>query len=116
MNVSFEDFGANVPEKDRYERGVDYLLHEFDLGLEDAFYLVKNLKNNHSSVTIYAPSAIVMFYISSGQLYVQIDGDGFWHGSDFDMDTAKEILSAAVDGCEHFGERIPGTSREWDVY
>ena len=32
MYVSFKDFGANVPQKDRHERGVDYLWHEFDLG------------------------------------------------------------------------------------
>jgi hypothetical protein len=116
MNVSLKDFGANVSDKDHYERGVDYLWHEFELGLEDAFYLVRSLKNNRSSVTICAPSAIVDFYIFDDELNVQIDGDGFWHGSNLDLDTAKEILRVAVAGCEHFGEHMPGTNREWDVY
>ena len=116
MNVSFNDFGAKVPDKDRYERGVDYLWHEFDLEFEDAFYLIKSLKNNRSSVMICAPSAVVDFYIFDDELNVQIDGDGFWHGSNLDLDTAREILRVAVEGCEHFGERIPGTNLEWDVY
>jgi hypothetical protein len=115
MNVSFQDFGANVPGKDRYERGVDYLLHEFDLEFEDAFYLVEHLKNNRSSVTVYA-AAIVDYYIFDDELNVQIDGDGFWHASELDLDTAKIILRVAFDGCEHFGEQIPSTNREWDVY
>ena len=116
MNVSLKDFGANVPDKARYERGVDYLWHEFDLGFEDAFYLVKQLKNNRSSVTICAPSAIVDFYIFDDELNVQIDADGFWHASNLDLDTAKAILRAAFEGCEHFGEQIPGTNLTWDVY
>lgn len=116
MNISFQDFGVNVPEKDRYERGVDYLLHEFDLEFEDALYLVKQLRNNRSSVTIYAPSAIVDFYIFDNELNVQIDGDGFWHASNLDPDTAEQIMRVAFDGCEHFGEHIPSTNRNWDVY
>ena len=116
MNVSLKDFGANVPDKDRYERGIDYLWHEFDLEFEDAFYLVKQLKNNRSSVMVCTPSAIVDFYIFNDELNVQIDADGFWHGSNLDLDTAKEILRVAFKGCEHFGEYIPGTNRNWDVY
>ena len=116
MNVSLKDFGANVPDKGCYERGIDYPWHEFDLEFEDAFYLVKHLKNNHSSVAICAPSAIVDFYIFNDELNVQIDGDGFWHASNLDMDTAKEILRIASEGCEQFGEVIPGTNHDWDVY
>lgn len=116
MNVSLKDFGAHVPDKDRYERGVDYLLHEFDLGFEDAFYLVKCLKNNRSSVTVCAPAAVVDFYVFSGELNVQIDGDRFWHGSKLDLDTAREILRVAAEGCGDFGERMPGMGLAWDVY
>ena len=116
MNVSFKDFGANVPDKDRYERGVDYLWHEFDLEFEDAFYLVRQLKNNRSSVMICTPSAVVDFYIFNDELNVQIDADGFWHASNLGLDTAKEILKVAFEGCEHFGEYIPGTNLNWDVY
>ena len=75
------------------------------------------LKHEHSDVTIDARSAVVMFYISGGELYVQIDSpDGFWHGSNFDLSTAKEILRVAVEGNGQFGERMQGTDREWDVY
>jgi hypothetical protein len=116
MNVSFTDFGANVPNKDRYERGIDYLWHEFDLEFEDAFNLISQLKNNRSSVTVCTPSAIVDFYIFHGELNAQIDADGFWHASNLDLDTAKEILKVASEGCENFGEYIPGTNLNWDVY
>ena len=116
MNISLKDFGANVPGKDRYERGVDYLWHEFDLDFEDAFYLVKQLKNNRSSVIVHAPSAVVDFYVFNDELNVQIDGDGFWHESNIDLEVAREILRVAWEGCEHFGSQIPGTNREWDAY
>lgn len=119
MNVTFDDYGPNVPDKERYEHGVDYLSHEFDLGFEDAFYLVSQLKNNRSSVQIGAPMASVLFYIFDNLLHVQIDGcgdPGFWHGSNLDLPTAREILRVATDGCEDFGMHIPGTDREWDVY
>jgi hypothetical protein len=118
MNISFDDYGSNVPRKERYERGIDYLSHEFDLGFEDAFYLVSHLKNNRSSVSICAPAAIVEFYVFDNELNVQIDGygSGFWHASNLDLPTAREILRVASDGCEDFGARIHGTNREWDVY
>jgi hypothetical protein len=117
MYVSFRDFGPNVPTKDRYERGVDYLEHEFDFDIEKAVQLVEFLKHEHSDVIIDAPPALVIFYISGGELYVQIDTpDGFWHGSNFDLKTAREILRVAVEGDGQFGEHMPGTDREWDVY
>jgi len=116
MNVSFKDFGANVPDKEHYECGVDYLWHEFNLEFGDAFYLVEKLKNNRSSVMVSAPSAFVDFYIFDDALHVQIDADGFWHESNLDLQVAKEILRVAWEGCEHFGSQIPGTNREWDAY
>jgi hypothetical protein len=116
MKVSFKDFSATVPEKDSYERGVDYLCHEFDLKFEDALYLLKHLRNNRSSLLFYAPSAVVDFYIYGGELNVQIDGDRFWHASNLELEAAEEILKATFEGREDFGEQMPGTNREWDVY
>ena len=117
MEVRFNDFGPDVPQKHRYLRGVDFLKHEFDLGLEDAFYLVRHLKNNRSSVCVYAGYAVVDFYISEDQLYVEIDtASGFWHGSNFDLPSAKAILQVVFEGSEEFGSQIPGTTRPWDVY
>jgi len=116
MNVSFKDFSRDVPEKDRYEQGVDYLRHDFDLGLEDAFYLVSHLKRERSSVTIYAPSVDVEFFMFSGKLHVQIGGYSTWAASDLELDVAKEILRATYEGREDFGTTIPGTNNEWGAY
>jgi hypothetical protein len=116
MNVSFQDFSPNLPDKERYERGVDYLWHDFDLEFEDAFHLIKPLKNNRSSVIIYSPSAAVDFYIFDGMLCVQIDGDGFWHETNIDLKIAKEILKATYESCADFGTQIPGTNQQWEAY
>ena len=114
MKVSFKEFSSNVPDKDRYELGIDYLHHDFDLELEEAFYLVSQLKHNRSSVAIYTPSAVVDFFIDRDGLHVQIDGNSTWASSDFDA--AREILRAAYEGCEDFGTTIPGTTIEWGSY
>ena len=114
MNVGFQDFRPDVPDKDFYERGVDYLWQDFDLDLADTFNLLKQLKTNRSSLVVYAPSVIVDFYIFDNMLCVQIDGDGFWHESDLDLETAKEILRVAFDGCDDFGSQVPGTNRHWE--
>ena len=116
MKVSFKDFGPHVPDKDRYERGIDYLHHDFDLELDDAFYLVSQLKHNRSSVAIYTTSTVVDFLIDRDGLNVQIDGNSTWVASDLDLDVAKEILKATYAGCEDFGTTIPGTTIEWDAY
>ncbi|HEX8289122.1 MAG TPA: hypothetical protein VF556_14055 [Pyrinomonadaceae bacterium] len=116
MNVSFKDFSSYVPDKERYERGVDYLCHDLDLEFEDAFYLIKTLKHNHSSIAVYTPSAVVSFFIFDNALHVQIDGDSTWAASDLDLNVAKEILRVAWEGCEDFGSQIPGTNQEWGAY
>ena len=116
MKVSFKDFGPHVPDKDRYERGIDYLHHDFDLELDDAFYLVSQLKHNRSSVAIYTTSTVLDFSIDRDGLNLQIDGDSTWVASDLDLDVAKEILKACYEGCEDFGTTIPGTTIEWDAY
>ena len=118
MKVTFHDFGASVPLKPRYERGIDFLTDEFDLEFKDALYLVSNLKNNRSSLFILAPSTMVDFYISDGELNVQIEdcGPGIWCASNLDLATAEAILKAAFEGLEDFGSQIPGTDRTWDVY
>lgn len=116
MKVGFQDFSPNIPNKDRYESGVDYLWHDFDLEFEDTFYLIKQLKTNRSRVIVYAPSAIVDFYLFDNMLCVQIDGDGFWHETNVDLETAQEILRVTFEGCEDFGSQISGTNREWECY
>ncbi|HEY0460837.1 MAG TPA: hypothetical protein VGC97_17000 [Pyrinomonadaceae bacterium] len=90
MRVTFSDFNPNTPIKERYEYIVDYISHDFDLEFEDAFYL--------------------------NALDVQIDGDGLWYAQNIDFETAEEILKAIYEGCEYFGQYLPGTSREWDTW
>jgi hypothetical protein len=115
MEVSFTQFNQNIPTKDHYEYVVDYISHDFDLELEDTFYLVKQLKYNRSSVIIYA-QAIADFHIFDNVLHVQIDGEGFWCAENISLETAKEILKVTFEGCEYFGQHIPGTTREWEAY
>lgn len=116
MKVSFQDFSPNTPDKDCYERGVDYLWHDFDLNLEDTFYLIEKLKTNRSSVIVYFPLASVDFHLFDNMLCVQIDADGFWFGENINLEMAKEILKVAFEGCSYFGSRIPNTNREWEAY
>jgi hypothetical protein len=116
MKVSFRDFSPNVPDTERYERGVNYLCHDLDLEFEDAFYLVEKLKHNRSSVAVHTPSAVVDFFIFDDALEVQIDGDSTWVASKLSLDIAKEILRVAFEGCEDFGSQVPGTNQEWDAY
>lgn len=115
MRISFTDFSPNIPPKDRYEYIIDYICHDFDLDIEDAFYLIKNLKHNQSSVVIYANS-IVDFHIFDEKLHVQIDGDGFWFAENLDLEIAKEILRITYEGYLYFGKFISDTGREWDAY
>ena len=116
MKIGFQDFSPNIPHKNRYERGVDYLWHDFDLEFEDAFYLLEKLKTNRSGVIVYTPSVIVHFYLFDNLLCVQIDGDGFWHQTNIDLESAREILRTTYEGCNDFGSQVPNTNREWDSY
>lgn len=105
----------NTPLKDRYEYVVDYISHDFDLAFEDAFYLIKQLKHNRSSVLIFA-EAIADFHIYDDVLHVQIDGDGFWYAENIDLDMANAILRMVYNNYGDFGKFIPNTSREWEAW
>lgn len=117
MKVQFTHFSPNAPVKNLYERGAGYLLHEFDLPLEDALYLLKKLKNHRSNLWIDAPSAGLNFYIEeNGSLWIEIYGNnGLWAVSEIDLPIGEEILKIAYQGGE-FGEQIPKTNRVWDAY
>ncbi|HEY0770466.1 MAG TPA: hypothetical protein VGD31_09020 [Sphingobacteriaceae bacterium] len=115
MKVTFSDFNPNTPIKERYEYIVDYISHDFDLEFEEAFYLIKQLKHNRSSVIIYG-HAVADFLIYDDALDVQIDGAGLWYAQNIDFETAEEILKATYEGLEYFGQYLPGTSREWDTW
>jgi hypothetical protein len=115
MKVNFTDFNRNTPTKDRYEYVIDYISHDFDLEFEDAFYLIKQLKHNRSSVVIYGES-IVDFNIYDDFLHVEIDGDGFWFAENIDLEIAKEVLRKAYEGCKYFGKYLPNTTREWESW
>jgi hypothetical protein len=117
MKVSYTHFSPNAPIRDLYQEGVDYLRHDFDFGFEDALYLLKELKNQRSSLWVDAPACSLNFYIESdGSLWVEIYGNnGLWVVSEIDLATGIEILRIAFDGGE-FGDQIPTTNRTWDAY
>jgi hypothetical protein len=115
MKVSFIDFNPNTPVKDRYEYVIDYISQDFELNLDETFYLIQQLKHNRSSVIIYG-EAIADFHIFDNALCVQIDGDGFWVAENISLEIAEKILTATFEGCEYFGQYIPDTYREWEAY
>ncbi|HEY0761935.1 MAG TPA: hypothetical protein VGD61_06140 [Pyrinomonadaceae bacterium] len=118
MKVLYTHYSAGAPIRERYQPGVDYLCHEFDLGFEDTLYLLKELKNYRSSLLIQVGYSHMRFDVESDNtLSVELDSysNGLWAVAQITVDVAVETLRIAVDGDE-FGEHIPTTDREWDAY
>ena len=117
MKVYFEHFSPNAVERERYQEGVDYLKHKFDLEFDDTLYLLKELKNNRSTLSLDAPHCYVQFFVDQeGSLSVDVDTDtGLWGFADVTMEAAIEIVRRAFAG-EEFGWNIPTTDQEWDAY
>ncbi|HEV8371130.1 MAG TPA: hypothetical protein VGQ39_24515 [Pyrinomonadaceae bacterium] len=117
MKVTLKQFSAAAPLRERYQEGVDYLSQEFDLELNDAVYLMGELKNHRSSLSVQGGNNSAEFYVESdSSLRVEIYGDdGFWSDTEVDFEKASEILRMVHTG-ESFGNLIPTTQREWDAY
>lgn len=115
MKVSFIEFNPNVPVKEHYDYIADYVSTDFDLGLEETYQLIEQLKHNRSSVIVFA-EANTDFHIHDGGLCVQIDGAGFWFAENITLEIAKDILKLTFEGCDYFGQYITGTSKEWEAY
>ena len=117
MKVRLKQFSAAAPLRDRYQEGVDYLCQEFDFELKDAVYLLSELKNHRSSLSVQGDNSSVEVYVESdGSLRVEVYGDdGFWSDTEVDFAIASEILRMVHTG-EGFGNLVPGTQREWDAY
>lgn len=118
MKVSYTHFSPGAVIRERYQKGVDYLEQEFDLGFDDTLYLLKELRNHRSSLWVDTPNSRVEFSIASdGILCVDIEcwGNGLWAASDITLEAGIEILRIAFDGGE-FGELIPTTDQEWGAY
>lgn len=117
LKVQFSHFSPDVPAKNLYRQGVDYLSHEFELEFADALHLLKELKNHRSDLVINAPFAWLDFYIEEdNSLWVEIGGhNGLWAVSEIDLGIGEEILRIAYQGGD-FGEQIPTTNRTWDAY
>jgi hypothetical protein len=96
------------------ESSVRYTWLEDDLEFEQAFELIKQLKEHRSSVDIYAPSVCTQFYFFDGELCVQIDGCGFWADSPLDFEDVEKILLATYEDCDDFSGVLPGT--DWRNY
>jgi hypothetical protein len=117
MKVSYIHFSPNAPIRGLYQEGADYLSHDFDFGFDDALFLLKELKNHRSSLSVEALACSLNFYIEiDGSLWVEIYGNnGLWAASEIDLAIGTEILRIAFDGGE-FGEYVPTTNRVWDAY
>src|SRR5678810_1240639 len=73
MKVSFTHFSPNAVVRVHYQRGVDYLEHNFDLEFNDTLYLLRELRNDRSSLSVTAPTCHLNFYVESdGSLRVEI--------------------------------------------
>jgi hypothetical protein len=110
-------YSPNAVIRDRYQEGVDYLSHDFDLELDEALHLLKQLKNHRSSISVTAPESCLHFYIDIDEsLRVEIDHwNGLWADSQVEFEEAIEILRMAS-ACQEFGTRVPTSNREWDAY
>ena len=117
MKAWYTHFSPNAVIRERYQRGVDYLEHEFDLGFDDTLYLLKELKPDRDSLSLQSSDHTVRFYFESDQtLWVEVDDiNGLWAVSEINLDVGTAILRIAFDGGK-FGEHIPTTDREWDAY
>jgi hypothetical protein len=115
MEITFIDFNPNTPIKNKYDYITDYISHDFDLEFEDAFFLIKQLKQNRSSIVVYG-KAITEFHIYDNLLHVQIEGSGFWFAENIDLKTARIILKLTFEGCDYFGQYLPHTNKEWEAY
>ena len=117
MKTSFTHFSPNAAARDHYTQGVDYLTHDFDLEFDSTLYLLRELRNHRSRLSVQASRNSVDFYIESdGSLRVEIyDDNGLWADSEVEVGVAVEILRMAFAG-EEFGKFIPTTNREWDAY
>ena len=117
MKVSFTHYSPHAPTRKLYQRGVDYLQHDFDLEYEDALHLLKELRNPRSSLWVDAPACSLDFHIAGDDsLWVEVYGNnGLWAVSEIAPAVGAEILRIAFEGGE-FGELIPTTDRTWDAY
>lgn len=117
MKVYFDHYSPNAVERERYQEGVDYLRHKFDLEFDDTLYLLKELKNNHSTLSLDAPQCYVQFFVDQeGSLSVDLDTvTGLWAFAEVTMEAAIEIVRRAFTG-EEFGWNIPTTDQEWGAY
>jgi|GEM_PF-4393042 len=114
MKVCYKHVSRGAPDN------VPSLYQDFDLGFDETLYLLKELKNDRSSLDIRAPNSSLGFSITDidgkDLLSVEIDQfDGLWAVAEIDLEIGTEILRIAFAG-EQFGIHIPTTDREWDAY
>ena len=103
-----------------YQKSIDYLLHEFDVGSKDAFYFLQELINSsdrRDSLMVESSSCFLDFNVApDGALWVEVYGNnGLWAISEINLKIGEEILKIAQAG-KDFGEIIPTTDKNWDAY
>ena len=117
MKVCYTHFSSNAVIRERYREGVDFLDHHFDLGFDDTLYLLKELKNERSRLSMQTPKTSLLFFIDrENNLWVDLDDvSSLWAQSEVSLEAATEIIRIAFAGGE-FNELIPTTDKEWDAY
>ena len=117
MKVCYTHFSPNAVIRERYQEGVDYLNHDFDLGFDATLCLLKELKNERCRLSMETPKSSLCFFIDSeNNLWVDLDDlNGLWAQSEVSLEAATEIIRMVFDGTE-FGELVPTTDKVWDAY
>lgn len=121
MKVSYTIFSQNTPVRNLYQQSIDYIRHDFDLKLDDAFFLLKELAKStdcRNSLWVETSSSALDFHLAEDNtLWVEVYGDnnGLWAISEIDLTIGEEILKIAFEG-KDFGEVMPTTNKNWNAY
>ena len=115
MKLTLHSFKSDVLPEKVCQPGVDYVVSESDVELDEALAFLDRLIYPRDSFYLEVPEYILDFWKHDGAIWVEIAGVDFWASSEVSREEAKAIIEALGRG-EEFGSLIPATRREWDAY
>lgn len=117
MQLTFHAFAPGAPRQTLYQRGVDYLAHEYDVSPQEAYNFIEKLDDPRDSFHLHDPEGYLLhvWKEEDQSLWVEIQGMDFWAISEVSLDAAKAILDM-VARRESFGDYVPTTGHIWDAY
>ncbi len=116
MRLTLHSFKSDVPKDKICQPGVEYQVHEFNVGTEEAFTFFDKLIYPRDSFYLEnSTNYFLDFWKEDNSLWVEITGAEFWAYSEVTPEAAKTIIEM-IDRRETFGEHIPTTDQEWDAY